>query len=456
MNRRAHLIAAAAALWLAAPAFGQTPADPAAAAGQPAYADQSPAGKDARISDTAQRVRIERVTTVAPFPRGLQLVDGELYVLSRGRVRSAGGVSAEVEDQAGTLWKVDPRIAQDVSAGEVSDAVKTNGVVVARPTDPPFRLWDRTSDPPESDVNTDRPYCVLRYHEGTRSFYVCAFSGIDMRREPGKPQFSKNATDALLRYDLRTGKWHEVERHDPSAGAAYPHADPATTPPPHGWLKGPDNCLIVGDQLYAVAKDNSVLVRYDLTPLKTDVDAFPRGSLVWGERVKVATPGGVEPQIRTMLGHSALAYRDGWLYVGYRTTSEIVRVRLDENDRVPADPVVEQVAQFEPYDAETGRTADLTDMDFDAKGRLYVISAEPARVFRFTPDPASVFDGRTALPWVDLAGRLGTPRTKSENILVDPEGRVYVTSGDGYAYQGGAAGTVYRISAEDSDTPAQP
>ena len=30
---------------------------------------------------------VERITTKVPFPRGLRLVDGELYVLSRGRVR---------------------------------------------------------------------------------------------------------------------------------------------------------------------------------------------------------------------------------------------------------------------------------------------------------------------------------------------------------------------------------
>lgn len=53
---------------------------------------------------TATEFTVERVSTKPPFPRGLQLVDGELYVLCRGRVREYGGVSAEVEDQAGTLY----------------------------------------------------------------------------------------------------------------------------------------------------------------------------------------------------------------------------------------------------------------------------------------------------------------------------------------------------------------
>src|SRR5687768_13471986 len=57
-------------------------------------------------------ITIERVTTKVPFPRGLQLVDGELYVLARGRVRGSGGVSAEVEDQAGTIYAVDPNVVE--------------------------------------------------------------------------------------------------------------------------------------------------------------------------------------------------------------------------------------------------------------------------------------------------------------------------------------------------------
>jgi hypothetical protein len=37
---------------------------------------------------------------------------------------------------------------------------------------------------------------------------------------------------------------------------------------------------------------------------------------------------------------------------------------------------------------------------------------------------------------------------KSENVLVDARGRVFVTSGDAYAYQAGSGGTVYRIDAD--------
>jgi hypothetical protein len=390
-------------------------------------------------------VRIDRVTTAVPFPRGLQLVDGQLYVLARGRVRSSGGVSAEVEDQAGTIYAVDPDVVEPATDDPVGEAVRSNGRVVARPTDPPLRLWDRTSDPPESDTRTDRPYCGLRYHDATKSFYVCAFSGIDLKAAPGRPSFSKNYADAVLRYDLRTNRWYELERHD-AASAEYPHRDPARTPPPHGWLKGPDNLLVVGDGLYVVAKDNSLLVRYDLTPLIADPDAAaPRGEVVFGEALDVNGLGR-----QRYLGHSMLAAHGGYLYVGYRTSSVIVRVRLDEATGLPARPVAaELVARFTPWDPATRATSDLTDMCFDAQGRLYVISAEPAAVHRFVPDPANVYDGRRdggSPPWLDLAGRLGTPKMKSENLLVDGEGRLYVTSGDGYSYQAGADGTVYRVT----------
>ncbi len=388
---------------------------------------------------------VERVTTAVPFPRGLQMVDGDLVVLARGRVRGSGGVSAEVEDRAGTLFVVDPTVSQPADEPEVSPAVRNNARVLAEPTDPPFMLWDRTSNPPEADTRTDRPYCVLRYHAASRSLFICGFSGIDMPPRPGAASFSKNATDSVLRYDLRTGKWSELERHQ--AGTwDYPHHDPATNDPPHGLLKGPDNLLVVGDWLYAVAKDNSALVRYDLRPYIDNPDAPPpAGEVVFGETLNV---NGLGEQAYS--GHSMLAERDGWLYVGYRTSSVIVRVRLTEDGQVQTPVEAQLVAEFTPFDPKTRETADLTDMDFDKQGRLYVVSAQPAAVYRFTPDPANVFDGRRdtgAAPWLPLAERLGRD-TKSENVLIH-DGHVYVTTGDGYAYQAKADGTVYRAEILD-------
>jgi hypothetical protein len=73
---------------------------------------------------------VERITSKPPFPRGLQLVDGKLYVLCRGRVREYGGVSADLDDQAGTLYVVDPNVSEVYSASEPGAAVRDNGTVL--------------------------------------------------------------------------------------------------------------------------------------------------------------------------------------------------------------------------------------------------------------------------------------------------------------------------------------
>lgn len=389
---------------------------------------------------TADRVR--RVSTAVPFPRGLQIVDGQLYVLARGRVRESGGVDGAVDDKAGTLYVVDPSVSEPIGSYEVSEAVRNNGRVFAAPTEPPFKLFDRSKVPATADRETDRPYCGLRYDPATRSFFLCAFSGIDKPSGSGS-NFSKNLSDAVFRYDTRSRKWYVVERHDIEKGGIYPHHDVTSRPPPHGWLNGPDNCLVVGRWLYCVAKDNSLLTRYDLSEIAKDPDAPPPPShWVLDEKITVKGHG-----LQRHLGHSMLAERDGWLYIGYRTSSTILRIPLDR-EGLPVQPIVgELIAQFDPWDPKTHRSANLTDMVFGPDGELYLVSAQPARVYRFRPDPNQVFDGRSgqAQAWADLASLTGNPKMKSENLLVDDAGQVYVTSGDAYAFQAGAGGTVYRI-----------
>ena len=391
----------------------------------------------------AADIILERLTTIAPFPRGLEMVDNKLYILCRGRVRGAGGVSAEIDDQAGTLYVVNPEITEPYEKGDPSARIVENGKVFALPTDPPFNLWDRTANPPEMDRLTDRPYCSLRYHDPTKSFYICAFSGIDKSKVPGQPPFSKNLTDALLRYDLRTGKWYEVERHNVFAGGSYPHHDPQYNPPPHGWLNGADNCLAVGNYMYAVAKDNSVLIRYDLNDLVNDPEAgYPDSEFVLGAEVYITGIGMV-----IFKGHSALAVNDKYLYIASRTSSLVIRIELDENGYTVNPYEAQLVAKFTPYSPQTGKSANITDMAFDSKGNLYVISAQPARIYCFYPDPERIFDATLPdiKPWADLAAITENPVMKSENIFIDNLDRIYVTSGDGYSYQQGANGTVYRI-----------
>ena len=389
--------------------------------------------------------RVERVTTAVPFPRGLQLVDGDLYVLARGRVRESGGVSGDIDDKAGTIYKVDPEIAEPIASYDISSKVRTNGEVFAAPTSPPFKLFDRTANPPTRDRETDRPYCSLRYDAATKSFYVCAFSGIDKAAQGKGSTFSKNTADAVFRFDTRTDKWYEVERHSLEAGGNYPHQDPAAAKPPHGRLNGPDNCLVVGRWLYCVAKDNSLLARYDLEEIAKNPDAGPPQShWVLDDKINIKGRG-----VMSLQGHSMLAYRgDGYLYIGYRTSSAIVRIPLDSGG-LPKQPIVgEMLAQFDPYDPATRTSANLTDMVFGPDGSLYVVSAQPSRIYRFIPDAANVFDGRTGQSpaWADMAQLTGNAKMKSENVLVDDGGRLYVTSGDAYDFQNGAGGVVYRVT----------
>ncbi len=388
---------------------------------------------------------VERVTTVVPFPRGLEMIEDHLYVLGRGRVRGAGGVTADIDDKAGYLFPVNPDLAEPLS-GDVGHLIANDGEIFAEPSDPPFRLWNRDSAPPWTDRETDRPYCVLRFHEPTQSFYICAFSGVDKPGDFKGRNFSKNLTDGILRYDLRTKSWHEVERHDIEAGGVYPHHDPASNPPPHGWLNGPNNILPVGNSLYAVAKDNSVLARYDLSALVDDPNAGAApGEVLQSGAIRTTNAGDIQ-----LRGHSALAAHGDWLYVATRTSGHIIRLKLT-GEHVVTPLVAELVARVDPWNPETRHSADVTDMTFDDSGRLYLVSAKPSRVYRFAPDPERIFDARDGRekPWMDFAALTNNPSMKSENIFIDENQRLFVTSGDGYDFQYGASGTVYRVAIED-------
>ncbi|HEY0007484.1 MAG TPA: hypothetical protein VGB55_02065 [Tepidisphaeraceae bacterium] len=388
--------------------------------------------------------RVQRVSTAVPFPRGLRIIDDKLYALARGRVREAGGADSKVEDQAGSLFVLDPNIGEPLG-GEVSDAVRHNGVLFAAPTSPPFKLFDRTKIPATADRETDRPYCGLAYDPISKNFFVCAFSGIDKPEQNGSV-FSKNLSDALFRYDTRSAQWHVVERHDIEKGGLYPHSDPAASPPPHGWLNGPDNCLVVGHWLYAVAKENNLLVRYPLMDIARNPAAGPpMGERVLDDKILVRGQG-----LQSFQGHSMLAAHDGYLYVGYRTSSVIVRFPIDAAGN-PKQPIeAELVARFDAYNPATRKSANLTDMAIGPEGDVYVISAQPSRVYRFTPSATRVYDARAgrAAPWADLAELTKNSYMKSENLTVARDGTVYVTSGDAYDFQS-AGGTIYAIKPDD-------
>ncbi|MFQ5748728.1 MAG: hypothetical protein ACE5H3_04635 [Planctomycetota bacterium] len=402
--------------------------------------------------------RLERVTTAVPWPRGLVFYRGKLLVLARGRHRRAGGPDPGVEDMAGTVFEVDPVIREPVVPGRTpSQAVLHNAAVLARPAGPPFFLWDRAAHPPASDRRTDRPYCTLTVDPVSQNLFVCGFSGIDMP----DGTFRKNPSDTIHRFDLDTRRWHPVEVHhagivppDSQAGAIpnryFPHHDPDRNPPPHGWLNGPDGCCVVGDFLYAVAKDNSLLVQYDLDRIRRDPEAGPPQSRVLlGTRAQVFVKG--KPVSLYVEGHSALAAFGRWLYVGFRTTSQVVRFPIDERGDLVRPILGELVARFDPWDPATKHSADLMDIAFNPRGELFVSTARTGRIWKVgIPDPRRIFDGTTGTseqPYLDLRKSSGNRRSKCGNIAFDDAGNLYLCSGN---YDSGTnlAGVIYRVPAE--------
>lgn len=418
------------------------------------------APEDQEIPPTVQ---LERVTTAVPWGRGLAMVDGELIVLSRGRHRSDGGVSQEIVDAAGTLWRVDVSVAEPVIPGQpAGEAVRANAEVFAPPVSPPFHLYAHDR-PPVEDTRMDRPYCTLAFDAESRNLFICAYAGAEL--ETG---FRKHATDAVFRYDLRDGTWRVVEQHDPAgtpaealgaviSNAYYPHHDPASNRPPHGWLNGPDGCTPAGKFLYVPAKDNHVVVQYDLDAIRADPAAPPPDSRpILDPRLIVSWPGGEREM--ELLGPSAVGAHGGYLYIGYRTSSVVVRVPLDAEGEIvrrgDGRIVAELIAVFEPWDPETKRSGNLFDLTLSPGGELFVSMGTEGKVWRFRPDPARPFYGddhsgrtTTAAPFLDLSALSGKP-TGCNNVLVSADGYLYVSTRNNDAGEGPWRGTVYRARIE--------
>jgi hypothetical protein len=406
-----------------------------------------------------EATRLERVSTAVPWPRGVRYWNGKLLVLARGVHRSAGGPNPEIPDLAGHIFTVDPDVHEPVVKGKApGEAVRKNATVLAVPTNPPFHLWNREL-PSTSDTLTDRPYCMLVADEPSRNLFVCGYSGIDL---PRPRKFRKNATDSILRYDLRNRKWHVVDQHDPGvvpkselekcvAPHYYPHHDPAENPPPHGLVNGPCGAVIAGHYLYVGAKDNTALAQYDLTEIRRNPDAPPPPARYifhrsdWKDNVFVEVKGHGNTYVE---GTCALAVRDGYLYVAFRTTSQILRFPLESDGDVVRPLTGELIALFTPYDPKKkGGSANIYDMTFDRRGRLYVSPGYDGSVYCFTPDPGRIYDARDgyATPYVDLMKLVGAK--KSGNICFDPDGNLYICSGKKELPEGKVRGAIYRVPA---------
>ncbi len=404
---------------------------------------------------------LERVTSAVPWARGMALVDGELVVLSRGRHRGDGGVAQDLVDHAGTLWRVDASVAEPVVPGApAGQAVRNNAEVFARPSQPPMYLYDY-STAPEIDTRMARPFCALAYHAASGNLFVCAYSGLE-----GDGTFRKHATDAVYRFNLARRQWFVVEQHDPAivpaeelgpvvSNSYYPHHDPAKNPPPHGWPNGPNGCTPAGRYLYVPAKDNHLVVQYDLSEILERDDApAPASRPVLGPRTLLRYPGGEREM--EVLGASSVAVHGGYLYVGYRTSSVVVRFALDSTGdlvrRADGRIAGELIAVFEPWDAATQRSGNLYDLGFSEAGDLFVSMGTEGRVWRFTPNPEAPFYGNdqsgrptSAPPFVDLSQALGK-KAGCNNIMVDGTAYLYISSRSNDTGTGRLRGTIYRVA----------
>ncbi|MEO0650260.1 MAG: hypothetical protein AAFZ65_06245 [Planctomycetota bacterium] len=401
-------------------------------------------------------IEIDRVTTAVPWPRGVRFIDGQLYALARGVHRSAGGPQEHIEDHAGSIFVIDPGVGEDALAdAPVGAGVRTNGQIIAAPEEQPFRLWNRQM-PATLDIYTDRPYCMLVWDEPSQNFFVCGYSGIDI---PEQPLFRKNATDSVHRYDLRNGLRSVVEAHDPDVVPAeelavdvdsryYPHHDPATNAAPHGLVNGPCGAVVAGDYLYVGGKDNTALAQYDLHEIRENPDApAPDARYVFeGSQgyVMVDTVHHGQMQVN---GTAAMTVHEGYLYVAFRTTSQIIRFPLEENGDLVRPLKAEYIAQFARYDTgRPGRSANIYDMAFDSEGRLYVSPGYDGAVYRFWPDPERVYDTLNVdyEPYIDLEPLVGAK--KSGNICFDNQDNLYICSGQQVLDDSEIRGVIYKVA----------
>ncbi len=413
-------------------------------------------------------VVVERVTAGVPWPRGLALVEDGLVVLARGRHRRAGGIDPAIADLSGSLMLVDPTIAEPVVPGVPASArTKGNARLFVSPDDAVFELYDPKVEPIQSHT-VDRPYCTLAFDAASRNLFVCGFSGVDL---PGA-KFRKNATDSIHRFDLRTRSWHPVEMHDhrvvPVAELGYvvpnqyyPHHDVEENSPPHGWVNGPDACGVAGEYLYVAGKDNHVIARYDLAGIRKDPTSGPPASrLALGPHVTLRLPTGQERDVE-LLGPSAVTARDGFLYVGYRTSSVVVRYPVDASGELVVPVRGEIVAMFEPWRANRKRSANVIDIAFNSRGELFVACAKEARIWRVgVPDPSSPFFGddradrpTTASPYVDIREWTGK-KAGCGNLVFDADDRLYFCVGN-YDHGETLAGAVYRATLSTTEETSE-
>lgn len=388
--------------------------------------------------------KLYRVSAGTPWPRGICSIGNRIIVLGRGAHRNQGGPNKKNKDYgAGHLYEIDPKINEVVKGGVfASDRIKKNIKTYVTPSSPPFELWKQKGM--GQYIPTDRPYATLIYDDHSKNFFICGYSGIDL---PGKINFSKNAVDSILRYDTRSNKWYVVEKHiDTGEGGQgknvdthnYPHKHlPKNTPPPHGWLAGPECLCVYENRLYAGSLDNDIVVSYDLAEINKDPNAAPpKGKKVLS--ISTNIKGRSEKSVK---GPSALAVHDGYLYAGYRTSSVIARFKLNKKG-IPKKGQL--IADFSTLDK-----VDIIDIAFDLIGNLYISTASLGGVWIIAPNEKQPFIPSDETPnAVDLRQLTKNDMTKCSNILIAKNNQIYICTNnhDTKVASPDIVGVVYRAT----------
>ena len=408
---------------------------------------------------------VVRVSSGVPWPRGIVKRDGKLLVVARGVHRTAGGPNPNIQDHAGSIFEVDPQIFEPLVTGQApSDAVKNNARLVAAGDMPPFRLWTR-SVPATSDTLTDRPYAGLLYDAASENLFVLCYSGIDLN-DP--PYFRKNATDAIHRYDLRTKRWYAFESHNPATvpveqlgltipNDSYPHHDVTKNPAPHGMVNGPCGGWVVGDFLYAVGKENSSLVQYDLSEIRKNPDAAPPSGRYIFRRSGPTDDPYIKVKGKGMMyveGPGAVVTHGKWMYVAFRTTCQVVRFPITANGDVIQPIEAEYLAQFDPFetreDGSYTNTPDFFDMRTDPHGRCFLSCNRQGSIWEIPTDGKAFLDARqgtTAKPYINLRQITAHEKSTCGNFFIDTNGDFYICTGNKDIAEGLVRGTLYRVRA---------
>jgi len=414
---------------------------------------------------------LERISSAVPWPRGIAWYDEKLVVLARGAHRKQGG--PQVDDQAGTLFEVSAEIAEEVSPNDtdVGSDVLQNAKVFARPSDPPFKLWQPSTQPAHLDTRTDRPYATLHWDPATTSFYICAFAGIDLPSgeiREGLWPFWPNSSCGVHRFDvsladskrLTNGEWLGVEAHrfdnvpehvirrfkdgasSQVPNSYYPHHAIESNSPPHGLLNGPDGLFAVGKYLYCVGLDNNKLAQYDIS---TKAE-FPPSRIV-------PVPA---------VGSSAVAAFGPYIYFADRQArsggAKIIRYSIDpqsgqilDDDGYPfldsSQPITpETIARMDYVPTGAKRPAHIIDIDFDSTGALYVSMATGSGKIWYIPDPSpdELFLASEYWPYLDLQELSPNPRAKCADICFDDDDNLYICSGNKDTERVNHHGTIYR------------